>query len=405
MHTDNLNSILPDGGGNLPFLSGMKHQKERLKGQFGDLFEPAGPWVHALQREIHEQPVVLAHLLDRAAMAENFLPFHLGFNGEAALGATRSVTIVASGSSYHAGLIARYWIESLSGLPCAVELASEYRYRDAAVTPDTLVVALSPSGENADTLAALQYAESLGQRNSLGICNVPGSSLMQAARLHFLTGAGTENGLVSTKTFTAQLVALYLLGAWLGKAAGRITAAGEVSLLQDLRRLLPMIGKVLRRDSQIRAWAKRLAKAERVLLLGRGAHTAVALEGALKLKTLGHLHAEAYAAGEFRQGSLALLTPGTPVIAIAPRDALYEKLRVDLQEVRALGGDLYVLADRYARIPEDDHLRLIRMPDHVGMLSPVLHAVPLQMLAYHVALERGLPVDRPRQAFAAGTCE
>ncbi|MBL8481928.1 MAG: glutamine--fructose-6-phosphate transaminase (isomerizing), partial [Rhodocyclaceae bacterium] len=320
------------------------------------------------------------------------------FGAEAAqlLPKVKRVLLLACGTSYHAGLVSRYWIEDLAGLPCTVEIASEYRYRKSVSDPDTLVIAISQSGETADTLAALKHAAQLGQTTTLAICNVAESAIVRAARLRFLTRAGPEIGVASTKAFTTQLAALYLLTLVLAKLNGRLDADAEAEQLTALRHLPLALGRVLELEPQIEEWAQRFAMKHHSLFLGRGMHYPIALEGALKLKEISYIHAEAYPAGELKHGPLALVDKDMPVIAVAPNDALLEKLKSNLQEVRARGGELYVFADQGCEIPESPSLHILSMPEHYGHLSPVLHVVPLQLLAYHAALVKGTDVDKPR---------
>jgi glucosamine--fructose-6-phosphate aminotransferase (isomerizing) len=302
-------------------------------------------------------------------------------------------------------MVARYWIEALAGLPCAVEIASEYRYREPYNDPDSLVVTISQSGETADTLAALQYAKLRGHRHSLSICNVPESALVRASDLRFLTRAGPEIGVASTKAFTTQLAALVLLAMALAKQRGRLPPTREGELLHALRHLPSALSHVLQVEPAIAAWAELFARKEHMLFLGRGIHYPIAMEGALKLKEISYIHAEAYAAGELKHGPLALVDRNMPVVAVAPRDALLEKLKSNLQEVRARGGELYVLADQDTRLQSGDGVHVIQMPDHAGLLSPILHTVPLQLLAYHTALKRGTDVDKPRNLAKSVTVE
>jgi glucosamine--fructose-6-phosphate aminotransferase (isomerizing) len=302
-------------------------------------------------------------------------------------------------------MVARYWIESLAGLPCDVEIASEYRYREPYNNPDALVVTISQSGETADTLAALQYAKLRGHRHSLSICNVPESALVRASDLRFLTRAGPEIGVASTKAFTTQLAALVLLTMALAKQRGRLSSEKEVELLHALRHLPSALTHVLQAEPAIAEWAAQFAHKEHMLFLGRGIHYPIAMEGALKMKEITYIHAEAYAAGELKHGPLALVDRNMPVVAVAPKDALLEKLKSNLQEVRARGGELYVLADQDTRIESSEGVHVIHLADHAGLLSPILHTVPLQLLAYHTALHRGTDVDKPRNLAKSVTVE
>jgi len=360
---------------------------------------------HYMQKEIFEQPMAVANTLEMVTGAQSVSPQLFGAEAERVLGEVDSVLILACGTSYHAGMVARYWVEGLAGISCNVEIASEYRYRDSVPNPKGLVVTVSQSGETADTIAALQYAKSLGHRYSLSICNVPESALVRASNLRFLTRAGPEIGVASTKAFTTQLAVLVLLTLVLAKTRGRLTPERESALLQSLRHLPRALESVLHVEPQIKMWSEKFAQLQHALFLGRGIHYPIAMEGALKLKEISYIHAEAYAAGELKHGPLALVDRNMPVIAIAPKDALLEKLKSNLQEVRARGGELHVLADQDTRMVASEGVHVIRMPDHAGILSPILHTVPLQLLAYHAALERGNDVDKPRNLAKSVTVE
>lgn len=364
-----------------------------------------GQYRHYMQKEIFEQPMAVANTLELVVNARGVSPQLFGAEAESVLRDVDSVLILACGTSYHAGLVARYWLESLACIPCNVEIASEYRYRDSVPNPNALVVTISQSGETADTLAALHHARSLNQERTLAICNVPESALVRQSRLRFLTRAGPEIGVASTKAFTTQLAALVLLTMTLAKLRGRLTEARESQLMNALRHLPAALTRVLAIEGQIENWAERFALHDDALFLGRGIHYPIAMEGALKLKEISYIHAEAYAAGELKHGPLALVDKNMPVVAIAPKDALFEKLKSNLQEVRARGGELYVFADQDAGLTESDGVRVIAMPDHAGLLSPILHTVPLQLLAYHVALHRGTDVDKPRNLAKSVTVE
>ena len=364
-----------------------------------------GHYRHYMQKEIFEQPMAVANTLEMVTGARSVSPQLFGAEAEGIFRDVDSVLILACGTSYHAGLVARYWLEALAGVPCSVEIASEYRYRESVPNPKGLVITVSQSGETADTIAALQYAKSLGHRYALSICNVPESSLVRASNLRFLTRAGPEIGVASTKAFTTQLAALVLLTMTLAKMRGRLPAAREAELLHSLRHLPRALERVLHVEPQVKMWSRKFAQLEHALFLGRGIHYPIAMEGALKLKEISYIHAEAYAAGELKHGPLALVDKNMPVIAIAPKDALLEKLKSNLQEVRARGGELHVLADEDTRMVAGDGVHVIRMPDHAGLLSPILHTVPLQLLAYHAALERGNDVDKPRNLAKSVTVE
>ncbi|MDR1463165.1 MAG: glutamine--fructose-6-phosphate transaminase (isomerizing) [Azoarcus sp.] len=364
-----------------------------------------GPYRHFMQKEIFEQPEALANTLGLVTGGSAVSPQYFGTEAEEVFSGARRVQILACGTSYHAGLVARYWLEGLAGLPCAVDIASEYRYRKPVASSDTLVVAVSQSGETADTLAALKYAHSLGMTRTLAICNVPESAIVREAALHFITRAGPEIGVASTKAFTTQLAAFALLTMALAKLGGKLAPATEEHHLEALRHLPVAVRKVLELEPEIAQWAQHFASKEHALFLGRGQHWPIAMEGALKLKEISYIHAEAYAAGELKHGPLALVDERMPVIAVSPADELLEKLKSNLQEVRARGGELYVFADPGGEIGGSGNVHILRMPEHYGMLSPVLHIVPLQLLAYHVALVRGTDVDKPRNLAKSVTVE
>ena len=364
-----------------------------------------GNYRHFMQKEIFEQPVALSNTLEMLGTARSLQPGLFGANSEAVLKDIRQVLIIACGTSYHAGLVARYWFEAIAGLPCNVEVASEYRYRQSVSDPHTLVLTLSQSGETADTLAALRHAKSLGMNHTLCICNVPESSLVRENALRFITRAGPEIGVASTKAFTTQLAALYLLTLVAAKLRGRLPEATEAAELRALRHLPVALAKVLELETPIRAWSERFASKQNALFLGRGRHYPIAMEGALKLKEITYIHAEAYPAGELKHGPLALVDKDMPVIVVAPNDALLEKLKSNLQEVRARGGELYVFADADSEMVAADGIHVIHLPEHYGQLSALLHVVPLQLLAYHVALVRGTDVDKPRNLAKSVTVE
>ena len=364
-----------------------------------------GHYRHYMQKEIFEQPQALANTLEMIGAAHSVSPQLFGAGAAETLSDARSVLILACGTSFHAGLTARYWIEQLAGLPCSVEIASEYRYRTSVPNPEALVVAISQSGETADTLAALKHARVLGQSRTLAICNVAESAIVREAALKFLTRAGPEIGVASTKAFTTQLAALFLLTVTLAKLNGRIDTKEEAAHLTAMRHLPLAVGRVLELEKDIAAWARQFAGKQHALFLGRGVHYPIALEGALKLKEISYIHAEAYPAGELKHGPLALVDKEMPVISVAPNDALLEKLKSNLQEVRARGGELFVFADAGSEIAESEGVHIIRMPEHYGLLSPVLHVVPLQLLAYHAALVKGTDVDKPRNLAKSVTVE
>ncbi|MCE2867352.1 MAG: glutamine--fructose-6-phosphate transaminase (isomerizing) [Burkholderiaceae bacterium] len=361
-----------------------------------------GPYRHYMQKEIFEQPAAISDTLEGVL---GFAPDLFGESAAEVFGSIDSIQILACGTSYYSGMTARYWLESIAGIPTQVEIASEYRYREPAVNPNALVVVISQSGETADTLAALKYAKQLGHRHSLAICNVATSAMVRETTLAYLTRAGVEIGVASTKAFTTQLTALFLLTLTLAKLRGQLSHEAEAEYLKHLRHLPVAISSVLALEPQIIAWADAFAKKENALFLGRGLHYPIALEGALKLKEISYIHAEAYPAGELKHGPLALVTEEMPVVTVAPNDALIEKLKSNMQEVRARGGQLYVFADADSRIVSSDGIHVIRMPEHYGPLSPILHVVPLQLLAYHTALARGTDVDKPRNLAKSVTVE
>jgi glucosamine--fructose-6-phosphate aminotransferase (isomerizing) len=364
-----------------------------------------GSYAHYMQKEIFEQPQALAATLEMIGGAHTIFPNLFGVTAPEMLQDAKSVLILACGTSYHSGLVARYWIEQLAGIPCTVEIASEYRYRVSVPNPDQLVVAISQSGETADTLASVKHAKILGMRKTLALCNVPESAIVRECALRFLTRAGPEIGVASTKAFTTQLAALFLLAVTLAKQNGRLSPDAESVHLQSLRHLPVAVQKVLALEPEIKLWSQRFANKQHALFLGRGHHYPIAMEGALKLKEISYIHAEAYPAGELKHGPLALVDAEMPVISIAPNDTLLEKLKSNLKEVAARGGELYVFADADSAVEEESGLHILRLPEHYGLLSPVLHVVPLQLLAYHVALVKGTDVDKPRNLAKSVTVE
>ncbi|WP_079434401.1 glutamine--fructose-6-phosphate transaminase (isomerizing) [Zoogloea sp. LCSB751] len=364
-----------------------------------------GKYRHYMQKEIFEQPQALANTLEIIAGGGSVSPQLFGSDAVDVFAATRRVLILACGTSYHAGLVARYWLEAIAKLPCSVEIASEYRYRESVPDPETLVVVISQSGETADTLAALKFAKGLGMTKTLAICNVPESAIVREAALRFITRAGPEIGVASTKAFTTQLAALALLTLALAKVNNRLSEADEASHLALLRHLPVAVAKVVELEPEIERWAQRFAGKHHALFLGRGMHYPIALEGALKLKEISYIHAEAYPAGELKHGPLALVDKEMPVIAVAPNDSLLEKLKSNLQEVRARGGELYVFADVGCEIAESEGVHILHLPEHYGLLSPILHVVPLQLLSYHAALVKGTDVDKPRNLAKSVTVE
>jgi len=361
-----------------------------------------GPYQHFMQKEIFEQPRAVADTLEAIGSID---PTVFGARAAESLPHVKSVLILACGTSYYSSLIAKQWIETLARIPCTVEIASEYRYRDSVPQDGALVVVVSQSGETADTLAALKHAKALGHAHSLAICNVATSSMVRQTDMLFLTRAGTEVGVASTKAFTTQLIAQFLLALTLAKLRGKLSGDDEAKWLTALRHLPGAIQGALALEPSLMAWAQAFAGKEHALFLGRGLHYPIALEGALKLKEISYIHAEAYPAGELKHGPLALVDADMPVVAIAPNDALLEKLKSNLQEVRARGGELYVVADLDSQVTAGEGMHLIRVSEHAGLLSPIVHVIPLQLLAYHTAVLRGTDVDKPRNLAKSVTVE
>ncbi|CAH0223411.1 Glutamine--fructose-6-phosphate aminotransferase [isomerizing] [Massilia sp. Bi118] len=361
-----------------------------------------GPYRHYMQKEIFEQPRVVGDTLEGVT---GIMPELFGDQAFRVFKEIDRVLILACGTSYYSGLTAKYWIESVAKIPVSVEIASEYRYRDSVPHPQTLVVTISQSGETADTLAALKHARSLGMTHTLTICNVAHSAMVRECKLAYITRAGVEVGVASTKAFTTQLAALFLLTLTLAQVNGRLSEEEEATYLKQMRHLPVALSSVLALEPQIIAWAEEFARKENALFLGRGIHYPIALEGALKLKEISYIHAEAYPAGELKHGPLALVTEEMPVVTIAPNDALLEKLKSNMQEVRARGGQLYCFADVDTQITSSEGLHVIRLPEHYGLLSPILHVAALQLLAYHTALARGTDVDKPRNLAKSVTVE
>ena len=361
-----------------------------------------GPYRHYMQKEIFEQPRAIGDTLEGV---EGITPELFGDGAYRVFKDIDQVLILACGTSYYSGCTAKYWLEDIAGIPTQVEVASEYRYRTSVPNPRTLVVTISQSGETADTLAALRHAQGLGMTHTLTICNVSTSAMVRECELAYITRAGVEIGVASTKAFTTQLAGLFLLTLALAQVRGRLSDEQEAAHLKAMRHLPVALQAVLALEPQVIRWAEDFARMENALFLGRGLHYPVALEGALKLKEISYIHAEAYPAGELKHGPLALVTSAMPVVTVAPNDALLEKLKSNMQEVRARGGVLYVLADADTHIQSAEGLNVIRMPEHYGALSPILHVVPLQLLAYHTACARGTDVDKPRNLAKSVTVE
>ena len=364
-----------------------------------------GPYAHFMQKEIHEQPRALTDTIEALIDNNQFSASLFGEKASDVFQQVDSILILAAGTSYYAALTAKYWLESIAKLPTNVEIASEYRYRESVANPKQLIVTISQSGETLDTMEALKHAKSLGQNLTLAICNVQESAIPRASALVFYTRAGAEIGVASTKAFTTQLVALFTLAVTLAKQRGLLDSKNEQSHLSALRQLAGSVQHALNLEPQIREWAKSFANKQHALFLGRGIHYPIALEGALKLKEISYIHAEAYPAGELKHGPLALVDSDMPVVVIAPNDALLEKVKSNMQEVKARGGELFVFADADSHFTESEGVHVIRTPRHVGVLSPILHTIPVQMLAYHAALLKGTDVDKPRNLAKSVTVE
>ena len=361
-----------------------------------------GPFRHYMQKEIFEQPRALADTLEGVATV---VPELIGDGAHHVFQNIDRVLILACGTSYYSGCVAKYWLEAIAGMPCDVEIASEYRYRTSVPHSKTLVVTISQSGETADTLAALRHAKTLGMVHTLTICNVATSAMVRECKLSYVTRAGVEIGVASTKAFTTQLAGLFLLTLALGGVKGTLSDQQQAAYLGQMRHLPLAVQAVLALEPQLMQWAESFSKKDNALFLGRGIHYPVALEGALKLKEISYIHAEAYPAGELKHGPLALVTAAMPVVVVAPNDELIDKLKSNMQEVRARGGELYVLADTDSNIQSEEGIHAIRMPEHYGVLSPILHVVPLQLLAYHTACAKGTDVDKPRNLAKSVTVE
>lgn len=364
-----------------------------------------GDYNHYMQKEIFEQPQALGNTLEMISGAGQLQPGIFGAEAQAVFEQVDSVLILACGTSSYAGMTAKYWIEQVAGIPCNVEIASEYRYRQSVANPKQLIVVISQSGETADTLAALHHAKSLGHTHTLAICNVPESAIVRETALRFITRAGPEIGVASTKAFTTQLSALFLLTLLLAKANQRLSEGDEKAYLDELRHLPVAVEKVLALEPSIKDWAQQFANKHHALFLGRGRHFPIALEGALKLKEISYIHAEAYPAGELKHGPLALVDSEMPVVVVAPNDEMLEKLKANMQEVSARGGQLYVFADGDSAVKPSEGVNVLMMPEHYGLLSPVLHVVALQLLSYQVALVKGTDVDKPRNLAKSVTVE
>ena len=396
--------LAPQGIVRLCDRDGAAARREEKVSQVSLASLELGPYSHFMQKEIHEQPRAIADTCE-IVLDEGFTPAVFGEGAAEVFAQTTGVKLLACGTSYYAALTGKYWLEAIAGIPADVEIASEYRYRRACADPQHLVVTLSQSGETLDTLEALKYARSLGHRHSLSICNVMESALPRQSELVFYTRAGAEIGVASTKAFTTQLVALFSLAVTLGVQRGHIDAEACAGYMESLRLLPGSVQYALNLEAQVAGWAASFAHKHNALFLGRGIHYPIALEGALKLKEITYIHAEAYPAGELKHGPLALVDENMPVVVIAPNDRLLDKLKANMQEVGARGGELFVFADQDSEFSDSPGVHVIRTPRHAGLLSPIVHAVPVQMLAYHTALARGTDVDRPRNLAKSVTVE
>ncbi|WP_374322583.1 glutamine--fructose-6-phosphate transaminase (isomerizing) [Aquipseudomonas alcaligenes] len=386
-------------------LAGQAVQRESVQYYEGAEAADKGEYRHFMLKEIHEQPKVVQRTLEGRLGGDHVLVQAFGPQAAELFAKVRNVQIVACGTSYHAGMVARYWLEALTGIPCQIEVASEFRYRQVAVQPDSLFVSISQSGETADTLAALRNAKQAGYLASLTICNVGTSSLVRESDLCLLTQAGPEIGVASTKAFTTQLVSLLLLTLALGQVRGTLQAGVAAELVEELRRLPTRLGEALAMDKTVEKVAELFAEKHHTLFLGRGAQYPVAMEGALKLKEISYIHAEAYPAGELKHGPLALVDADMPVVTVAPNNELLEKLKSNLQEVRARGGQLIVFADGAAGLGNGEGTHVINMPHIHDVLAPILYTVPLQLLSYYVAVLKGTDVDQPRNLAKSVTVE
>ena len=386
-------------------VNGQSVEREAVQYRDGAEAADKGEFRHFMLKEIHEQPSVVQRTLEGRLSQNQVLVNAFGPQAAELFAKVRNVQIVACGTSYHAGMVARYWLEELAGIPCQVEVASEFRYRKVVVQPDTLFVTISQSGETADTLAALRNAKELGFLGSLAICNVSISSLVRESDLTLLTQAGREIGVASTKAFTTQLVGLLLLTLSLGQVRGTLAEGVEATLVEELRLLPTRLGEALAMDSTVEKVAELFADKNHTLFLGRGAQYPVAMEGSLKLKEISYIHAEAYPAGELKHGPLALVDDDMPVVTVAPNNELLEKLKSNLQEVRARGGQLIVFADEKAGMTNGEGTHVINMPHIHDTLSPILYTIPLQLLSYYVAVLKGTDVDQPRNLAKSVTVE
>jgi glucosamine--fructose-6-phosphate aminotransferase (isomerizing) len=398
-------AVLSQAGANILDSQGQPTQRKVHVSEVSLASMELGPYTHFMQKEIHEQPRALTDTIEAVIDDGRFSTALFGTEAEEVFNQTDSILILAAGTSYYAGLTAKYWLESIARMPTTVEIASEYRYRDSVPNPRQLVITISQSGETLDTMEALKHAKSLGQQLTLAICNVQESAIPRASKLVFYTRAGAEIGVASTKAFTTQLIGLFILAGTLAKQRGQLSVEQEQGYIDALRYLPGSVQHALNLEPQIREWAKSFANKQHALFLGRGIHYPIALEGALKLKEISYIHAEAYPAGELKHGPLALVDRDMPVVVIAPNDALLEKVKSNMQEVSARGGQLFVFADLDSHFTASEGVHVIRTPRHVGVLSPILHSIPVQLLAYHAALLKGTDVDKPRNLAKSVTVE
>ena len=386
-------------------VNGNPVQRAELESELSHDAGDKGEYRHYMLKEIYEQPAALLNTLEGRLSGNHLVPEAFGNGAREIFGKVEHVQIVACGTSYHSGMVARYWFEEIAGVTCNVEIASEFRYRKSVTRPGSLLVTLSQSGETADTLAALRLAKESGYMSSLAICNVPGSSLVRESDLAFMTRAGAEIGVASTKAFTTQLAGLLMLVGSIGHCRGNLDGAAEASLDHSLRTLPEQLKSTLALDKQIQALAEEFANKHNSLFLGRGSQYPIAMEGALKLKEISYIHAEAYAAGELKHGPLALIDADMPIIVVAPNNELLEKLKSNVEEVRARGGILYVFADQQAGFVSDATMRVMPMPRVDEVIAPIVYTLPLQLLSYHVAIIKGTDVDQPRNLAKSVTVE
>ncbi len=386
-------------------VNGNPVQRAELESELSHDAGDKGEYRHYMLKEIYEQPAALLNTLEGRLSGNHLVPEAFGNGAREIFGKVEHVQIVACGTSYHSGMVARYWLEEIAGVTCNVEIASEFRYRKSVTRPGSLLVTLSQSGETADTLAALRLAKESGYMSSLAICNVPGSSLVRESDLAFMTRAGAEIGVASTKAFTTQLAGLLMLVGSIGHCRGNLAAADEAALVHSLRNLPNQIKSALALDKQIQTLAEEFANKHNSLFLGRGSQYPIAMEGALKLKEISYIHAEAYAAGELKHGPLALIDADMPIIVVAPNNELLEKLKSNVEEVRARGGILYVFADQQAGFVSDATMRVMPMPRVDEVIAPIVYTLPLQLLSYHVAIIKGTDVDQPRNLAKSVTVE